>query len=516
MKTIAKSALIVSFFFGVDKILSFIRQLLVARQFELSYELDVFNAANNIPDLLSALISGGAMAVALIPVLSDYFQSRGHDEGWKLFSYIINFAFLVTGVIALVIFFITPWFISTIIAPGFPPQQTILAIELMRLDLIAIIIFSISGIVMSGLQANQHFLLPAAAPGLYNIGQIFGVAVLAPAEGISLGPLTLPAFNLGIHGLVYGVIIGSLLHLLIQIPALIKYRYRWTPGLGLKTEGVQQVFSLLGPRVITMFFIQMFFIVRDNLASGMNEGAISALNLGWFIMQVPETLFGTAIAIALLPTISASFAQGQHHDYTQAINAALRGILTLTIPTAALLSIGLTPLVQFAFGYDEAGTQLVVLAARIYLAGMTGHAILEIASRAYYAKKNAKIPLFAATLNAIGYLILASWLSKTLGFAGIALANSIVFTIEALILIWLLNRAHPGILALKRSIIKLCLSTAAYSTLFITLNRQFESIPALYRSLGGMSLGMIVTGLVMLPELKDFFQQQSPPGLISE
>lgn len=159
MKHLARSTMIVAFFFGVDKILGFIRQTLVARQFSLSYELDVFNAANNIPDLLSALISGGALGVALIPVLSEYLEQKGHKEAWDLFSRILNLAFLVTAVISIILALVAPWFVDKIIVPGFPQEQKALTVELMRLDLIAITIFSISGLIMAGLQANQHFLL---------------------------------------------------------------------------------------------------------------------------------------------------------------------------------------------------------------------------------------------------------------------------------------------------------------------------------------------------------------------
>ena len=286
LSLIARSSIIIAVFFGLDKILGFVRQVLIARQFGLSYEIDAFNAANNIPDLLSALISGGALGVALIPVISEYLQLKGRPSAWDLFSRILNLAFLVTaGISALIILFAAP-LVHSVIAPGFPPEQQALTISLMRWDLIAIIIFSISGLVMAGLQANQHFLLPAMAPGMYNIGQIFGVLILAPAVGYSFGGITLPAFGLGIYGLVYGVIIGSLLHLLIQVPALIHYKFRWTPAINLRDPGVQQVLRLLGPRVLTMFFLQIFFIARDNLASGLGEGSVTALNYGWFIMQV--------------------------------------------------------------------------------------------------------------------------------------------------------------------------------------------------------------------------------------
>ena len=400
MKHVARSSLIIAVFFGIDKVLGFIRQVLIARQFGLSYEIDVFNAANNIPDLLSALISGGALGVALIPVLSEYLDQRGRSDAWDLFSRILNLAFLVTAAISLVIILLADPIVRNLIAPGFPEAQKALTVELMRLDLIAILIFSISGLAMAGLQANQHFLLPALAPGLYNIGQIFGIAILAPEQGISLGPLQLPAFGLGIHGLVYGVILGAFLHLGIQIPGLLRFGFRWTPAINLKNPGVRQVLSLLGPRIATMFFLQVFFIARDNLASRLGEGAVTALNYGWFIMQVPETLIGSALAIAILPTLSEYYARRQMDQFRQTIHNAVRTLLALTIPTAALLSVALRPLVSGLFGFDAAGVELVVWATRGYLLGLAGHALLETAARSFYAQQNARTPLFAAALNA--------------------------------------------------------------------------------------------------------------------
>lgn len=500
MRHLARSSLIIAVFFGLDKLLGFIRQLFVARQFALTYELDVFNAANNIPDLLSALISGGALGVALIPVLSEYLEKKGRPGAWDLFSRIINLAFIVTSAIAFIIFLFAYWLVDVVIVPGFPQEQKILTAELMRLDLLAIIIFSISGLIMAGLQANQHFLFPAMAPALYNIGQIFGAVILAPKTGFQIGPFALPSFGLGIHGLVYGVIIGALLHLAIQIPGLIKYEFKWTPAIGLRNPGVIRVLSLLGPRVITMFFIQMFFIVRDNLASGLGEGAVTALNLGWFIMQVPETLLGTAIAIALLPTISEIFARGDTSGFSQTINKALRVMLSLTIPSAVLLAIGIAPIVNLAFNFDESGTRMVVLATQTYLLGLMGHSLLEIASRSFYAQQNAIVPLLAAAANSIVYITFANILSRQFGLVGIALTNSIVFTLEALVLLWILNRKYPGIFNVGNTLLRVCLSTtlSAFGLYFLLVYAPF---PAIFLSIGGMIVGMLFVMLFIKPEI---------------
>jgi putative peptidoglycan lipid II flippase len=192
MKHIARSALIIAVFFGLEKMLGFVRNVLIARAFNLSTELDAFNAANNIPDLLFALISGGALAMAFIPVLSEYRETKSKTEMWGLFSQVTNGVFLVTILFSLFIALsaaqLVSWEIG--IAPGFTSSQQNLVTELMRLNLIATILFSLGGLAIAGLQSQQHFLIPALAPAMYDIGSLFGILILAPEQGYQLGPIT--------------------------------------------------------------------------------------------------------------------------------------------------------------------------------------------------------------------------------------------------------------------------------------------------------------------------------------
>lgn len=500
----ARSTLIIAAFFGLDKVLAFVRQLIINNQFGLSYELDVFNAANNIPDLLSALISGGALGVALIPVLSEYLEKSGRQGAWELFVRILNLAFIVTGALSALIALAAPWLIDTLIAPGFPVEQKQLAVELMRLDLIAILIFSISGLAMAGLQANKHFILPALAPGLYNIGQIFGALVLAPSAGYTIRGFTLPHFGMGVHGLVYGVILGALLHLAIQTPGLLAYGFRWRPVVELRSEGVRKVLVLMAPRVLTMFFIQIYFVARDNLASGLPEGSITALNLGWFIMQVPETLIGSALAIALLPSVSEMFSRGDKAGFASTVNGAVRTILALTIPAALLLGIGLRPLVAIAFPiYTPDEVELIVWITRLYLVGLTGHALLEIGSRSFYAQQNARTPLWAAGINSALFIALAIALTRGMGAGGIALAGTIAFTLEALALLWLLARQYPGLGETGSTLLRTAAGCLLGGGLLYAL-LHWTPLPALYAALGGMVLGMLLAMAVLWPDIKVF------------
>jgi putative peptidoglycan lipid II flippase len=457
LSSLTRASMLLFFLFGVDKVVAFVRSILVTRQFQLSPQFDAFNSANNLPDLLYALISGGTLAMALIPVLSQTLTKSGRRDLWDVFSRVGNIFFIAAVLFAAVIAVFAPSIVSSQIgiAPGFTAEQHILVANLMRLNLIATLIFAISGLVMSGLQANQHFLFPALSPIFYNIGQIFGVLVLAPTTPYSFGPITLPAMGLGVHGLVYGVIIGAALHLAIQIPGLIKYKFHWSPSISLKDERVRQVLTLVGPRIITMFFIQATFIARDNLASRLpGAGAISALAIGWMVMQVPETLIGTAIGTALLPTISGHAAQEDWESFRATLERAVRVLVAICLPVAAILAAVINPLVRVVFGLDAAGTALVTWTIRIFLLALAGESVLEVAARAFYARKDAIRPLVVSFINTIlfiggGALILIfrpDW-----GAPGIALIE-MAFTIEAVILLVWLNRLLPAKVRLGSSL----------------------------------------------------------------
>ena len=444
---LTRTSFLIGGFFALDKGLAFLRSIIIARQFSLSFELDAFNVANNLPDMLFALISGGAMSMALIPILSEYLTTRGRPEAWKLFSRIANLAFVVTAIVGIFIAIFAEQIVRSEIgiAPGFGPEEQDVIIKLMRLNLIATTIFSVSGLVMGGLQANQHFFLPAMAPALYNIGQIFGALVFSPTEPYTIGPVTFPALGLGIPGLVYGVILGATLHLGIQIPGLIKYKFRWTPSLTLKDEGVLKALKIMGPRLVTMIGIQLVFIARDNFASRLGVGAITSLTYGWMIMQVPETLLGTAIATAILPTISEYAATENWGKFRETIENAIRVLIALTLPFAAILAAGLLPLVRLVFGFGVDGTSLLTWTARAYLLTLAGYALQEVLSRAFYARKEALIPLATIFvrfgLYILGGVIVLKYYPH-LSAAGIALAELAV-AVEAALMLAIMNARLP-------------------------------------------------------------------------
>jgi putative peptidoglycan lipid II flippase len=429
MNRLVKNSLLVGALFGVDKLAGTVRQALIARTYDVSAALDAYNAANNLPDAVVTLLAGGALAVAFIPVLTDTLDREGQSAMWQLFSRVLNIALLLSAACAVVLAVFAEPFVRYIVVPRFSPEQQALTASLMRVNLTAMLFFTLSGLATSSLQARQHFLLPGLAPILYNVCQIVGVLFLSP--------------RFGIYGLAYGVILGAALHFAIQLPGLRRYEFQWTPSLDWQHPNVLRVARVVGPRILNIAAFQTIFVITDRFASGLSEGSVSALAYGWQILQMPQTVIGTAAATALLPALADLVARGDAAGLKQTLRKTLGVLLAITLPLTALAMLLIGPALQVAvaFGYLSAnGARLVHAAALAFLPGLVGHSLVDIAVRAYYAQQQPWVPLVAAALTAIAFAALCLGLVPRMGHAGIALANTLAFTAEALGMLFILHR----------------------------------------------------------------------------
>jgi len=506
LSSVTRASILLAVFFFVDKIFAFARSVIIARQFDLSPELDAFNIANNLPDLLFAMISGGAIAMAFIPVLSETLTRDGKPEAWKLFSRVANFAFLVTSLFALVIALFSEQITRSQIgiAPGFDETQQVLVARLMRLNLIGTVIFSISGLVMAGLQANKHFFLPALAPSMYNIGMIIGALIFAPSQGYVIGGVRLPAFGYGVEGLVYGVILGAAMHLLIQIPGLVRHQFKWTSSIDIRNESLLRALRLISPRLLTMFGIQAIFIMRDNFASRMEQvGVVSSLTYGWMIMQVPETIFGTAIATALLPSLAEYAAQNDWQRFSDSLSRALQIMSALSLPLIAVLGLFIEPLVKLIFDFDAAGTNQLAWTTRIYLFTLIGYTTQETLARGFYARLKAWEPVKGILLRIAIYIGLV-WagfsLRPDLGAPVIA-AGELAVIGEALFLYWRLQKSGDVKLRMNDAIWRGLLAFGAALLTGLAIQAWFGA-DDLVGALIGMSLAGIAALLIVWKPLR--------------
>jgi putative peptidoglycan lipid II flippase len=332
-------------------------------------------------------------------------------------------------VIAVVLVIFAPQVVAATVARGFAPSDQQLTADLMRWMLVTPIVFGVSGIVMGILNSYQHFVLPALAPVLYNAAIVAGALLLAP--------------TMGVYGLVAGVVAGALLHLLIQVPWLIRQRMRYTPTLGLGNADVREVGRLMLPRTFGIAAVQINFLVNTILASALPAGRIAALSYAWRVMLLPVGVVGQSLATAVFPTFSAQTARQELDDFRSTFSVAFRMTLYLTIPAAVGLFVLGAPLVALLFQrgeFDAQSTAETAYALQFFALALFAHSGLEIVTRAFYALHDTLTPV-AVGIGAMGLNIaLSIALIAPLAQGGLALANSIATILEMLTLLAILRR----------------------------------------------------------------------------
>jgi len=437
---IARAAGLVMALFVVSRALGLLREMVISHQFGTGGDLDAYLAAFRLPDILFQIVAGGALASAFIPTFAAYLAQGDEQGAWRLASAVINLVFIITAGLSLLAALFAPWLAETVIVPGFAPERQALTARLMRLMLVTPAVFGVSGVVMGVLNARQHFLLPALAPILYNLGIIAGALVLAP--------------SMGVRGLALGVVAGALGHLLVQVPGLLRHGLRYSPVLGLHDPGVHEVGRLMLPRVAGLAAVQVNFLVTTILASGLATGSLAALNYAWLLMLLPQGIFAQSVATAAFPTFSAQAARQQRTEMRSTLSATLRAVLYLIIPAAAGLLILRGPLVEIIFqrgAFTAGSTEMVAWALGFYVLGLPAHALVEIVVRAFYAMHDTKTPVVvgvaAMGLNVILSLALiaafqsAGWMPH----GGLAASNSIATTMEMAVLLFLIRRRLGGL-----------------------------------------------------------------------
>jgi putative peptidoglycan lipid II flippase len=236
-----------------------------ATTFGTSPEMDAFLAANRVSETLFVLMAGGALGSAFIPTFTGLLTKGERNPAWKLASAIANLVLLILIIAAgLAAIFAQP-LVRYVLAPGFASEtgQITLTVNLLRLMLPSAVIFGLSGLVMGILNSHQRFFIPALTPAMYRLGMIFGVLFLTP--------------SMGIFGLAWGVLIGSCMHLLLQIPSLLRLKGSYNLTLGLSMPDVREVGLLMAPRVFGVAVVQLNFWVNTRLASYMIEVVLRAL-----------------------------------------------------------------------------------------------------------------------------------------------------------------------------------------------------------------------------------------------
>ncbi len=505
-RQIARAAGTVMAAFIVSNLVGLVRGVVITDAFGTSPELDSFNAANRIAEMLFNLVAGGALGSAFIPTFTGFITRKDREGAWRLASGVITLVFIVLILISTLAWIFAPQIVRDglfLLVPDTDPVQELLTIQLLRIMLPSVVIFGLSGLVMGILNAHQIFLIPAIAPAMYSIGMI-------------LGTLFFPQ-PWGIQRLAAGAVLGALLHFVVQLPRLLRLSGRaYHFYLGLRNRAVLEVFRLMGPRLLGVAIVQLNFIVNTVIALAQPAGSVSAITLAFSLMLMPQVAIAQSAAIASLPTFSAQVALDRLDEMRNSLASTLRAVLLLAIPASAGLILLRVPLIQVLYqrgAFTSRSTDLVAWALLWYAAGLVAHALGEILSRAFYALHDTRTPVLvgvvAMGLN-IGFSLLLADLFSRIGWmphGGLALANTVATGLESAALFILMRKRLKAVNGwyIWQGVGAALLGTLIMAAVVLTWQRLMGEASSLLVLGGGVILALAVYGGLMwifkMPEL---------------
>jgi putative peptidoglycan lipid II flippase len=433
-RTLARAGLVVSATYLVSRMLGYVRVLLVTTTFGAGHELDAFNAAFRIPDLIFQLVAAGAVASALVPMVSGLLATGEQQRAWRVVSTVANLMLLALAVLAALAFVAAPVLVPSVIAPGFDAEGIARTVDLTRIMLAAPILLALGAVATSALNADRRFAASAVAPIVYNLAIIAGAVFLSS--------------SLGVTGLAIGVVIGSLGHLVIQLPSLFRAGFHYRPAIDLSDADARKALALMGPRVLGLGASQITVVVMVALASGYGSGAVTDWTNAFTLLQIPLGVIGIPLGIVIFPSLARELAVGRTEIYLALVSRSLRILLFVMLPIAALGMALRVQTVELLLGYGKVDQAAILLTADtllLFLLGLAAHASIGVLARAFYARHDTRTPVAAAILAVVINTTLGWGLVGIIGLPALGLAIAIAAWIEALVMLWLLGRREAGL-----------------------------------------------------------------------
>lgn len=407
-----------------SNILGLLRDRIIATHFGTSSETDVYNASFLIPDTLFNLFISGALAAAFVPIFTEYL-GKDKAEARKIANTLLNSAMLVIGLLSIVALI----FMHQIIGFTFPQatqEMQLQIVSMTRLMLSSALIFTISNSIGNILMCYKHFFAYSISPLLYNFGIILGVIFLQE--------------KIGIYSAVVGVIGGGILHCAIRLIDIRTTEYKYKFEMDLKHPGFIKIIKLMIPRAIGIIATQFNIFLFTSVGIGLAVGGVAAFNFARNIQSVAVTLFGMAFSTAIFPYLTSAISKGDKTDFTDQIQKTIQRILFFTIPSMVgimLLSTTSIDLILSGGEFNQKSIDLTALILFYFAASIPLESLSHILSRAFYAVKDTKTPMFiylgTTAITAFCTIYLApkygiEWFSIgfTLGYLFYVIANTIL------------------------------------------------------------------------------------------
>jgi putative peptidoglycan lipid II flippase len=395
-----QAAYILALFAIGSQILAVVRDRLLAHTFGAGPELDLYYAAFRIPDLLYVLFASVLSVYVLLPFVSRFTEKDGPTAGAAVLSQIFSLFLIVFSATAMVLAIAAPWYIPHIF-PGFADRSSELAMlsQILFLQTALLGISSLCGVVT---QISHRFVLYAISPLLYNLGIIFGIAFLYPLWGLT--------------GLVIGVVLGAIGHLLVQVPFVRASEFRFGLVTQFDWKLLQEILLVSIPRAITLSINQIVLLVLVGMASTMVVGSVSVFQFAFNLQSVPLAVIGMSYSVAAFPTLSTLLAKNKVTEFNQQLLTALRHIIFWSVPSITLIIVLRAHIVRVLLGsgsFDWSDTRLTAAVLALFVISLTAQAVLLLLVRAFYAGGRVAIPLVAALFSSVLSIVLAFLLQYT-------------------------------------------------------------------------------------------------------
>lgn len=429
--SILSAASIIMVTVALSRFLGLWRDRLLAARFSPS-DLGVYYAAFRVPNMIFELLVMGVLSTAFIPVFTTYLDTQGKEEAYKMASNVINIGLLIFVLFSLPFILFTQQLCSLLV-PKFDQNQLALMVSFTRIMIIAQVFPLIIGNFFTGiLQSFRHFVIPAIAPIIYNLGIIFSVVFLTPFFGL--------------YAPVYGVVLGAIFFAVIQIPQVVSLGYNHKWGFSFSHQGTKEVGRLMLPRTLGLAVSQIDSTIDLVLSALLGSASVTVFNFAQHLQQVPVGLFGASIAQAILPTLSSLSARKNSAEFKKVFNSAFHQILFLVIPLSAILIVLRIPMVRLVFGastlFDWNSTVITGKTLAFFSISLFAQALVHLLARSFYALHDSKTPVIigaiSVALNTIASLVFIIILHFDVWALG--LSASIASILNMLLLLIFLDR----------------------------------------------------------------------------
>ena len=390
-----EAAILLGVFSLISQLIGLFRDRMLAHVIGPSATLDVYYAAFRIPDLIYLSIASLASITVLMPFIIERMDGEGQEAARKFFNEVLSGFLMLLTVVSLAVFVLMPY-IARVIAPGFSPVELHQLVWVSRIMLFSPIFLGLSNLLGTVTQLLRKFFVFSLSPIIYNLGILLGLLVLYPRYGV--------------YGLGMGVAFGAMLHMLIQLPTVIKAGFSPKLTERIRHSTLKQVVTLSLPRTLGLSMNSIALLVIVAIGSTLGTGSISIFNFSLNLETTPVGIIGISYAVASFPMLAESFTRGKMAEWEEQIYSAVRQIIFWSLPLTALLIVTRAQIVRVTLGsgaFSWTDTKLTAAALALFTVGLIGQNMILVSVRAFYSAHNTWKPLIINTICSIFIVVSA-------------------------------------------------------------------------------------------------------------